>query len=120
LKERSIKYIVYLLLVSFGWLFANKAMFTHSHLLLNGQVITHAHPYTPDKNSNSPFQSHKHQTSVAFFLDLITNLNVDSFGSLPFFVFLLSILAVIPAVKAVITYQESYTFGADRAPPRLH
>ena len=103
--------------MAFVWLFANQAMFSHSHLLYGGQVITHAHPYTPDKNSNSPFQSHKHLPGVAFFLDLITSLNVDTFGNLPFFLFLLALLAFVPIPRQITFYHECSSTGTDRAPP---
>jgi hypothetical protein len=119
LKKRIKISVVFLLLVSFVWLFANQAMYTHSHLLNGGQVVTHAHPYTPDKNSHSPFQSHKHQPSVAFFLDLISSLNVDSFVPTSVFLAFLSILALVPILHAKFSFQECHSFGISRAPPQL-
>ena len=112
-------YVIYLLLAAFLWLFANQAMNRHSHLLLGGQVITHAHPYTPDKNSHSPFQSHKHQPAVAFFLDLITSLNLDSFESLQVFLFLLAIVSIVPLIRSEIFSQKYFSFGDSRAPPAM-
>ena len=117
LKKRYVNSVVYLLLASFVWLFANQAMNSHSHLLMGGQVITHAHPYTPDKHSHSPFQSHKHQPSVAFFLDLITGLNVDSFESLLVFLFLLSMVATVPLLRSELDCQKYILSGDSRAPP---
>jgi hypothetical protein len=118
-KERTVKYVIFILLISFAWLFSNQAMNGHSHLYSGGQIISHAHPYTPDKNSHSPFQSHKHQPSIAFFLDLITSLNLDSFGILLFALFISSIFAAIPLLRQVPSYQECYSFHVGRAPPGL-
>jgi len=51
---------------------ANKAVFTHSHLLLNGQVISHAHPYNKT-NDSAPFKLHHHtQTELFFYENLET------------------------------------------------
>lgn len=48
----------------------NQAVFTHSHLLSNGQIISHAHPY--DKNNDTkPFKSHHHTKSVILFFENI-------------------------------------------------
>ena len=117
LKKRYVNSVIYLLLASFVWLFVNQAMNSHSHLLMGGQVITHAHPYTPDKNSHSPFQSHKHLPSVAFFLDLITSLNVDSFESLLVVLFLLFTIASVPLLKLELVCQKYFSSGDSRAPP---
>jgi hypothetical protein len=120
LQERFKKYVVFLLLISFGWLFANQAMNTHSHLLFGGQVITHAHPYTPDKGSHSPFQSHRHLPSVAFFLELISSLNIDSFGFLPFYLAFLSLIALVPITRTIISPLLYSSLGTGRAPPQPH
>jgi len=120
LQDRFKKYVVFLLLISFGWLFANQAMNTHSHLLFGGQVITHAHPYTPDKGSHSPFQSHKHLPSFAFFLDLITSLNLDSFGFQPLYLVFLGLIALVPIARTVTPHLHYSSPGSGRAPPRLH
>ena len=117
MQDRFKKYVVYLLLISFGWLFSNQAMNTHSHQLVGGQIITHVHPYTPDKGSHSPFQSHKHLPSIAFFLDLITRLNLDSFEQFQVFLFILGVVAIVPVIQSVAPINESCSFGISRAPP---
>ena len=119
LQDRFKKYVVFLLLISLGWLFTNQAMNTHSHLLFGGQIITHAHPYTPDKGSHSPFQSHKHLPSVAFFLDLITSLNIDSFGFLPLYLAFLSLIALVPITRSTTPLLQYSSLSTGRAPPQL-
>ena len=113
------KIVILFLLTSLIWLFANQAMNSHSHILNDGQVIRHAHPYVPDKNSHSPFQSHKHLPAVAFFLDLITSIFIDSFGSYSPFVILLTIFCVVPLLRIIPSSQFLDGFGTSRAPP-LH
>ncbi|MEI6276375.1 MAG: hypothetical protein WCP08_10315 [Prolixibacteraceae bacterium] len=120
LKKRVKISVVFLLLVSFAWLFANQAMYSHSHLLIGGQVITHSHPYSAQKDSHSPYQSHQHLPSVAFFLDLISSLNVDSSGFPVSFLFVLGILAIVPFSRTNSYYPEYNAPGTSRAPPRVH
>ncbi|MGD2034277.1 MAG: hypothetical protein PVF73_04420 [Bacteroidales bacterium] len=45
----------------------NKSFYTHSHLLENGNIITHAHPYNRSSDDH-PFKSHHHSRSELFFL----------------------------------------------------
>lgn len=72
MKKFINKLISILLSIIILLMFTNIAVNQHSHLI-NGMVITHAHPYNADKNTHSPFQSHKHTSSVLFILDQLTN-----------------------------------------------
>jgi hypothetical protein len=58
--QRFRSLLAILLIPVICWLFTNAVINQHSHLLQNGQIITHAHPYTPDKSKSSPFQKHQH------------------------------------------------------------
>lgn len=58
--QRFRSFLAILLLPAICWLFTNAVINQHSHLLQNGLIITHAHPYTPDKSKSSPFQKHQH------------------------------------------------------------
>lgn len=73
LKKRLNRFIVMLLLPAICWLFVNAAINQHSHILISGEVITHAHPYSADKNPASPYQSHNHSNTSYFFLSTISN-----------------------------------------------
>jgi len=73
LKTRVIKFIAMILLPAICWLFINAAINQHSHVLVSGEVITHAHPFTADKNTTTPYQSHKHSKSSFFLLSTISN-----------------------------------------------
>lgn len=46
----------------------NKVYYSHSHVLENGRVITHAHPYNKTSDA-TPYKSHHHSSEQFFFLD---------------------------------------------------
>jgi hypothetical protein len=48
----------------------NKSVYTHTHIMANGQVISHAHPYNKTTDSK-PFKSHHHtRTEFVFYKNL--------------------------------------------------
>lgn len=47
-----------LLILITGLIILNKASFTHTHILADGTVITHAHPF--EKSATDPEGSHEH------------------------------------------------------------
>ncbi len=51
-----------------GLLITNKGIFTHSHKLENGSVVTHSHPYNKS-NDTEPFKSHHHSTAEFLFFE---------------------------------------------------
>ncbi len=51
--------ISFVLLIAFLFQVANKAVYTHTHVLANGIVITHAHPYNKT-DSPGPVSNHTH------------------------------------------------------------
>ncbi len=48
-----------LLLLAFLFQVYNKAVYTHTHILANGNIITHAHPYTKTDYPD-PVTNHRH------------------------------------------------------------
>ncbi|MBE9484104.1 MAG: hypothetical protein IMY74_04620 [Bacteroidetes bacterium] len=55
----------WLLIISMGMLIANKAVFFHEHILPDGTVIAHAHPY--DKSADpEPYKTHHHSEAELF------------------------------------------------------
>ncbi len=73
LKNFINKSLSLILIVQCFWLFQNAAVNEHSHLLNNGTIITHSHPYVPDTNNKTPFQSHRHTAIDFFVINSITN-----------------------------------------------
>ena len=51
----------------------NNALFIHRHILPNGDVITHAHPYKKSGDT-APFKTHTHTTAEFFLLSGLNNL----------------------------------------------
>ncbi|MBN2213607.1 MAG: hypothetical protein JW723_05130 [Bacteroidales bacterium] len=95
---------------------ANKIIFTHSHILANGQVISHAHPY--DKSSDSePFKSHHHTQSELLFFE-----NLKILFPLVFLLFVLK--HILQKTKLFIyyvikIYPASILLHKGRSPPVL-
>ncbi|MFW5820201.1 MAG: hypothetical protein ACOCWA_02855 [Bacteroidota bacterium] len=50
----------------------SKAFYQHSHVLSDGSVITHAHPFNKSSD-NSPFKKHQH---TSFELYVLENVNL--------------------------------------------
>lgn len=60
----------FLLIALFAFQVVNKSVYTHSHKLANGIIVTHAHPFNKSDDSN-PYKSHQHlQTDFIFFENL--------------------------------------------------
>ena len=59
-------------------LFFNTSNNKHTHILPNGQIVNHAHPFKSD-NSSTPYQNHKHTPFELIFLSFLSN----SIGLLP-------------------------------------
>lgn len=77
--------IATILLLAFSYQVVNKVVFTHSHILIDGTVIVHAHPY--DKTDKpGPVNNHTH-TKNEFWLLSINNLLFSSFSIFIFFLF---------------------------------
>jgi hypothetical protein len=58
-----------------GLIALNNALFIHRHILPNGDVVTHAHPYKKSGDT-APFKTHTHTTSELFLLAGLSKLLV--------------------------------------------
>lgn len=119
-KTRNISKIIFLLISPVVFLlFFNTAYNMHQHILPNGQIIEHAHPYHSD-SSSTPFQHHHHSHNQFTFLSLIYN----PLSLTLFFVVLISV-SVLPRQKEhnsfliSLSSEESVRYYAGRAPPNL-
>ncbi len=80
---RRINHLLILFLLSgIIWLTLNSSINIHSHKLPSGEIIHHAHPYTPGE-TNAPFESH-HHTQIEYLL----------IGQLTFFLIAFSLLSL--------------------------
>ncbi len=76
----------------------------HRHLLPNGQIIVHAHPFTKN-DGKVPQKQHTHNSNQLLFISLINNL----------FTFLLLVSFVLRFIqkitkKQIILFNENSTF----------
>jgi hypothetical protein len=55
--------------------FFNRVANWHYHILPNGLVIEHSHPYSSSTNSKSPYQNHSHTDFEIIVLSIITTLS---------------------------------------------
>ncbi len=67
------KIILALLLPAIISLFFNATVNKHYHLLSSGQVIQHAHPFSNNTDSQTPFQNHNHSKTELIILNILTN-----------------------------------------------
>ena len=116
IKRLSLAWV--LVAIFLGTLF-NNAFFFHSHILSNGVVISHAHPFTEKTDSSAPFKSHKHTKYELVLINMVNNaLFLLSFFLIAFSIFAIkSILFVIKQIGVPQT--PLYIFPLGRAPPVL-
>ena len=68
--------VIFILL--FGVIWYNSIYNQHFHILSNGSIVVHSHPYTESDGGSSPFKSHHHSS---FELFSIENLHILYFIS---------------------------------------
>ena len=77
------------LLLVMGVYSLNSYFFTHSHILENGQIVTHAHPF--DSSDNDPFKNHEHSSEeLTFLANLSFFIPITDFLSLGVFLALIT------------------------------
>ena len=59
-----------LMILVIGIMLVNKTVYTHVHILPDGSVVTHAHPFSKNAESNNN-TSHQHSSFDFFLLDLL-------------------------------------------------
>lgn len=93
----------------------NKAFFLHVHILNDGTIIEHAHPYDTS-NDSSPYKSHHHSNAQLLFFHHL---------ELLFLIFFLTLVLLIAVrrVKVSFKYTSQYRLihldlPQGRAPPQ--
>ena len=98
-------------------LFFNSSWNTHKHILANGQIIEHAHPFKA-KNSSTPYQNHQHTSYEQFFISFANKqFSTVLFSAVLITIFfkLLKTEYIKPNLLTVVNnYAENYS---GRAPP---
>ena len=77
-RNITVKFISYAMIAVMGLLVTNKAIYSHSHLLADGKVYTHAHPYNKT-NDSKPFKTHHHSRAEFLFYENLDILFLFSF-----------------------------------------
>jgi len=74
-RTQNIKKIILLATLPFVlWLFFNQIAFWHYHILDNGMVVEHAHPFTNSTQPGTPYQNHHHTDFEHTLLAQLSNL----------------------------------------------
>ncbi len=111
------KYLFYLVFPAVCFLFYNSAINIHSHKS-NGNIITHAHPFSKTTENQTPFQNHKHTSLELFFFDKIFFLFSTLVCSLALIQIFLSIILQARIKTPGFSLQSIFTpFDNSRAPP---
>ncbi len=63
------KYFTILLVVIVGGLILNNILFMHLHLLSDGEIVVHAHPFNKTQQAENPLQQHQHSKGEILFFD---------------------------------------------------
>ncbi|HSV76740.1 MAG TPA: hypothetical protein VLH37_06885 [Bacteroidales bacterium] len=106
-NRKLLRISIFLIILLVLGLFYNQAANWHFHLLGNGTIIEHAHPFNDENRSESPFPNHTHTAMEYNFLAQFSNVLV----LLVFALFLLLLLS-----RGFISYFSSYSLYLTQAP----
>ena len=79
-----VKFGSWLLCLLFIAQIANRAIYFHSHILGNGTIISHAHPYQKSSDS-TPYKKHHHSDYQLLFLQQLDVLFNFAFATFAFY-----------------------------------
>lgn len=91
------------------WLFFSQVAFWHFHVLDNGRVVEHAHPYSKSKQAHYPYpgQNHRHTDLEYSILAQVSNVLI-TIGSLLAVAF---VLHALPAARPPIYLAPAHVEG---------
>ena len=99
-RNIAIKSFTFLMIGVMGLLIANKGLFTHTHKLENGTLVTHAHPYDK-KQDSEPYKKHPHTKYEFLFLESLSTLFLS-------IVLILSILLLVRKKVSFVDFEKIY------------
>jgi hypothetical protein len=67
------KLAAFLVIPAMVLLFHNRVSNWHFHVLHNGMVVEHSHPYSDSKKDGTPYQNHPHSDSEFLMLAQLSN-----------------------------------------------
>lgn len=99
-------------------LFHNRVSNWHYHVLHNGMVVEHAHPFKHASKSGTPFQSHQHSEAEFLILSELSNVLTMLVVALVIAGMMLETIARHTRLPApVFVSKHHYTSRQLRAPP---
>ena len=108
--------ISFFIVALFAFQVAICSLYTHSHQLADGRIITHAHLYNK-KGDSKPFKTHHHLQNQIFFHSQLRNLFPAFF--LCFYLFAVISPFYFKKQKSNIPVSLYITSLRDRGPPSL-
>ncbi len=120
-QSRKIRQILAVFLLPLVmWLFFNQIAYRHYHLLDNGIVVEHAHPFKNNMQKDTPYQKHTHTDAEFFFL---AQISASTFLLVFFFAFLGLLRPdsqlILSFFRPVHFYQITLSSNRLRGPPQL-
>jgi len=113
-KNITLKLVIYLMIAFVIMLMVNKSVFIHTHVLPDGTVVVHAHPYNKTTDS-APIKSHQHSKLELMFLQNLQLLIAFSFFGFLFFI--LSKKRKLSSFIRINYTSTNFLFQKGRAPP---
>jgi hypothetical protein len=113
-RNTSLIFVILFPIIIF--LFLNSTLNRHSHII-QGYVISHAHPCHKNPDNKSPFQSHQHSEDELILFDWISNFLIILASVLFVPVFLQFINKIIIIRGYNIPVLLSFSIRQYRAPP---
>lgn len=108
--------INYLALLSF--LLLNSILFVHSHILPNGQIVVHAHPFVPKDNGQPKPHTHTPNEYVTF-AKLFYGNNILPVGLFDFIVLRIPELIIKTDLQIGFWLTHTLSDAYRRGPPHL-
>jgi hypothetical protein len=115
-SKKLISCITFFLVFLFTIHVVIKASYAHAHLLSDGRLVSHAHPFNRSNDTN-PYKSHNHSSAQLFYLE-----NLEVF----FPIFFLSIavhqlnkFVYLPISQYSPIQSQYFSIHLGRAPPVL-
>jgi hypothetical protein len=122
LKRNIIKRLLILAMIPTALLlFQNHLSNWHYHVLSNGIVVKHSHPYNKAENPGNPLSNHKHSEFEHFILAQLSGLSLLIAFALVAFAFIFAIYAVLllPGFQFHFLRQQYLALQPLRAPPSI-
>ena len=105
--------MAFMLILAVGIWTASKSIFYHAHVLSNGEIVYHAHPYKKASDS-APFKHHKHTDAQ---ISAIDSLSLLFLCLLATFSVILIALQLFYLIRNTLLQKVFICESGGRAPP---